>query len=268
MEQRTGLKLGKEYVKAVYCHPAYLTYVQSTSCKMPGWMNHKQESRLPGEISIISEHRWYLSNGESEEELKNLLMRVIEESEKAGLTLNIQKTKIMASSPIISCQIDGETMQTVTDFIFLGSKITADSDCSHEIKTKQNTCPLGGKLWQSRQHIKKKHRHHFDYKGLYSQSYGITQYSCMEVRVGPHIQISLTCSHPRKLWKKAEHWRTDAFELWCWGRLLKVPWTASLPWKWTEIIVLFLRLHPSTAFQTLLLTMRATPFLLRDSFPQ
>ena len=73
-------------------------------------------------------------------------MRVIEESEKAGLTLNIQKTKIMASSPIISCQIDGETVQTVTDFIFLGSKITADSDCCHEIKTKQNTCPLGGKL--------------------------------------------------------------------------------------------------------------------------
>ena len=77
-------------------------------------------------------------------------MRVIEESEKADLTLNIQKTKIMASSPIISCQIDGETMQTVTDFIFLGSKITADSDCSHEIKNKKNKkkniCPLGGKL--------------------------------------------------------------------------------------------------------------------------
>ena len=71
---------------------------------------------------------------ESEEELKSLLMKVEEESEKVGLKLNIQKTKIMASSPITSCQIDGETMETVRDFIFLGSKITADGDCSHEIK--------------------------------------------------------------------------------------------------------------------------------------
>ena len=71
---------------------------------------------------------------ESEQKLKSLLMKVKDESEKAGLKLNIQKTKIMAYSPIISCQIDGETMETVTDFIFLGSKITADSDCSHEIK--------------------------------------------------------------------------------------------------------------------------------------
>ena len=78
---------------------------------------------------------------ENEEELKNLLMKVKEESEKAGLKLNIQKTKIMASGPITSWQIDGETMETVTDFVFLGSKITADSDCSHEIKT----CLLLGK---------------------------------------------------------------------------------------------------------------------------
>ena len=83
---------------------------------------------------------------ESKEEIKNLLMRVKEESEKAGLKLNIQKTKIMASSPIISWQTDGEKVETVTDFIFLGSKITVDSDCSHEIK---DTCSLEKKLWQA-----------------------------------------------------------------------------------------------------------------------
>ena len=134
MEQQTSSKLGKEYIKAIYCHAAYLTYVQSTSCKMPGWMNHKVESRLPGEISITSDMQMTPLMAESEEELKSLLMKVKEESEKAGLKLNIQKTKIMASRPITSWQIDSETMETVTDFIFLGSKITADGDCSHEIK--------------------------------------------------------------------------------------------------------------------------------------
>ena len=120
MEQWTGSKLGKEYDKAVYCHPAYLISMQSTLCKMPGWMNHKLESRLPGEISITSDMQMIPPlTAESKEELKNLVMKVKEESEKAGLKLNIQKTKIMASSPITSWQIDGETMETVTDFIFL-----------------------------------------------------------------------------------------------------------------------------------------------------
>ena len=112
MEQQTGSKLGKKYIKAVYLHqgsiftsrhPAYLTSMQSTSCKMPGWMKHKTESRLPGEISIIL-HIRYADDislmAESEEELKSLLMKVKEESEKAGLKLNIQKTKVMASGPI------------------------------------------------------------------------------------------------------------------------------------------------------------------------
>ena len=94
---------------------------------------------------------------ESEEELKSLLMKVKEESEKAGLKLNIQKTKIMAFSPITSWQIDGETMETVTDFIFLGSKITADGDCSHEIKRR---LLLGRKVMTTRQHIQKQ-RHYF-----------------------------------------------------------------------------------------------------------
>ena len=103
MKQQTGSKLEKECVKDVYCHPAYLTYMQSTLCKMPGWMKHKLESRLPGEISITSdvEDDTTLMT-ESEEELKSFLMKVKEESEKVGLRLNIQKTKIVASSPITS----------------------------------------------------------------------------------------------------------------------------------------------------------------------
>ena len=103
------------------------------------------------------------------EELKNFLMKVREESEKVGLKLNIQKTKIMASSPITSWQIDGETMEKVRDFIFLGSKITADGDCSHEIKRRM----LQKSYAQPRQHIKKQ-RHYFAKKGQSSQSYGFS----------------------------------------------------------------------------------------------
>ena len=107
---------------------------------------------------------------ESEEELKRLLMKVKEEKEKLGLKLNIQKTKIMASAPITSWQIDGETMGTVTDFVFLGSKITADGNCSHEIKT---LAPWKKIYDQSRQHIAKQ-RHYFANKGPSSQSYGFS----------------------------------------------------------------------------------------------
>ena len=110
--------------------------MQSTSCGMPGWMKHKLESRLLGEISITSDMHADDTTlmAESEEELKSLLMKVKEESEKVGLKLNIQKTKIMASGPITSRQIERETMETMTEFIFLGSKITADDDRSHGIK--------------------------------------------------------------------------------------------------------------------------------------
>ena len=107
---------------------------------------------------------------ESEEELKSLLMKAKEESKKAGLKLNIQKTKIMASSPIASPQIDGKTMETVTDFIFLGSKITTDGDSSCEIK---RCLLLGRKSDQPRQHIKKQ-RHYFANKCPPSQSYGFS----------------------------------------------------------------------------------------------
>ena len=96
MEQQTGSKLGK-YVKAVYCHPAYLTPMQSTSCEMPGWIKHKLESRLPGEIPVVSYADDTTLMAESEEELKSLFMKVKKESETAGLKLNIQKTNVFWS---------------------------------------------------------------------------------------------------------------------------------------------------------------------------
>ena len=107
---------------------------------------------------------------EREEELKSFLMKVKEESEKVGLKLSIQNTKIMASGPITSWQIDGETVKTVTDFSFLGSKTTADGDCRHEIKT---LAPCKKSYDQPRQHIKKQ-RHYFAHKGPSSQSYGFS----------------------------------------------------------------------------------------------
>ena len=147
MEQLSGSKLGKEYIKAVYCHPAYLTYMQSTWWETLGWMKHKLESTLPGEISkpqIWGWHHCYsrkwertkqLLDGSARGEWKSWLKTQHSgENENIGLKLNIQKTEIMASSPITSWQIDGETMETVTVFILWGSKITTDSDCSHEIK--------------------------------------------------------------------------------------------------------------------------------------
>ena len=144
---------------------------------------------------------------ESEEELKSLLMKVKEKSEKAGLKLNIQKSKIMASSPIISWQIDGEIMETVTDFIFLGSKITADGDCSHEIK---RHLLLGRKVMTNLDSI------------LKSRDITLsTKVRVVQTMVFPVVMYGF------ESWtiKRAEH-RIDAFELWCWRRLLRVPWTA------------------------------------------
>ena len=122
MEQWTGSKLGKENVKAVYCHPAYLTYMQSTSCKMLG-LDEAQAGIKRNDNNLR------YADG-----TKSLLLKLKEESEKADLKLNIQKMKFMASGPITLWQTDGETMETGTDFIFLGSKPTADGDCSHETK--------------------------------------------------------------------------------------------------------------------------------------
>ena len=131
MEQQTGSKLGKKFIKGVYCHPVYLTSMQSTSWKMLGLINHNLESRLLGEISTTSDVQMIITlNGRKWRGTKEPL----DEGEKAGLKLNIQKPKVMASIPITSWQIDGEKVETVTHFIFLGWKITADGDCSHEIK--------------------------------------------------------------------------------------------------------------------------------------
>ena len=122
----------------MYCHPASLTYMESTSRKMPDWMKHKVESRLLGEISITSDMqmtpplRKKAKKNLLMKAIKSLLMKVKEESEKVGLKLN--KTKIMASGPITLWEIDGETVETVTDFVSLGSQITVDGDCSHEIR--------------------------------------------------------------------------------------------------------------------------------------
>ena len=170
MEQQTGFTSGKEYIKVVYCHPAYLTYMQNTACKIPGWMKYILESRLLGEIWITSVCRWATLMAESEEELKSLLMKVKEASEKLGLKLNIQKTKIMACGPITSWQIGGETMEIVRDFIFLDSKITADDHCSHEIK---RHLLFVSKAMTNLDSILKS-RHYFANKGLCSQSYGFS----------------------------------------------------------------------------------------------
>ena len=135
MEQQTGLKSRKEYVKAVYCHHDYLTYIQSTSWEMLDWMKHKLESNIARRnINNLRYAEDSTLMAESEEDLKSVLMKVKEESEEVGLKLNIQKTKIMASGPMTSWQIDGEIVETVTNLILGGSKIIADGDCSHEIK--------------------------------------------------------------------------------------------------------------------------------------
>ena len=135
MEQWIGSKFRKEYIKFVYCHPAYLTSNAEYIMRNAGL----EEAQAGIKISRrnINNLRYRDDTtlmAESEEELKRLLMKVKEESEKVGLKLNIQKTKIMASGPVTSWEIDGETVETVSDFIFLGSKITANGDFSHEIK--------------------------------------------------------------------------------------------------------------------------------------
>ena len=145
---------------------------------------------------------------ESEEELKTLLMRVKEESEKVGLKLNIQKTKIMASGPITLWEIHVETVETVSDFIFLGSKITTDGDCSHEIKS---CLLLARKAMTNLDRILKSRDNTLPTKVCLVKAmvFPVVTYGCESWTI-----------------KKAEFQRMDAFELWCWRRLLRVPWTA------------------------------------------
>ena len=153
----------------------------------------------------INNHRYAddtIFMAESEEELKSLLMKVKEESGKVDLKLNIQKTKMMASGPITSWQIDGETMETVTDFIFLGSKITADGDCIHQIKRR---LLLGRKAVTNLDSILKSRDIPLSTKVHLVKAivFPVVMYGCESWTI-----------------KKMEHQRTDAFELWCWSRLL------------------------------------------------
>ena len=156
--------------------------------------------RYAGDTTLIAE---------SEEEPKSLLMKVKEESEKVGLRLSIQKTKIMASSPITSWQIDGETVETAADFIFGGSKITVDSDCSHEIK---RCLLLGRKVMTNLGSILKSRDITLPTKVhlVTAMVFPVVMYGCDSWTI-----------------KKAEHRRIDVFELWCWRRLLRDPWTAK-----------------------------------------
>ena len=166
----------------------------------------KLKSRLPGEISLTSNDTILMAK--SNEELKSLLMKVKEESGKVGLNLNIQKAKIMASSPNTSWKIDGETMETVTDFLFFGSKITADGNCSHEFKRR---LLLGRKAMTNLDSILK--------------SRDITLPTKVHlVKAMVFLVVMYECDS----WtiKKAVHQRINAFELWYWRRLFRVPWTA------------------------------------------
>ena len=174
---------------------------------MLGWIKHKLESGLLGETSVTSDNPDDTTlMAESEEELKSLLMKVKKESKKLGLKLNIQKTKIMASGPISSWQIDGET---VLDFIFWFSKITADGDCSHEIK---RCLLLGRKVVTNLDSILKSRDNTLPTKVhlVKAMIFPVVMYGCESWAT-----------------KKAEHWRTGVFEPWFWRRLLKVSWIAG-----------------------------------------
>ena len=182
--------------------------MQKASCEVPGWLKHKLKSRLLGEISITSDMQITPPLWQKVKELKSLLMKVKEGSEKVGLKLNIQKTKIMASGPITSWQIDGETVETVSDFIFFGSKITADGDCSHEIKRR---LLLGRKVMTNLDRMLKSRDITLPTKVhlVKAMVYPVVRYGCENWTVN-----------------KAECRKIDSFELWCWRRLLRIPWSA------------------------------------------
>ena len=174
---------------------------------------------------------------ESEEEVKSFLMKVKEDSEKAGLKLNIQKIKIKTSSPITSWQIDGETMETVTDFLFLGSKVTVDVDCGHEIKS---CLLLGRKAKTNPDSI------------LKSRDITLPTKVCLvKAMVFPVVMYGC------ESWtiKKAEGRRIDAFELWCWRRHLRVPWTARRPNQ-----SILKEIHPGYSLEGLMLKLKLQYF--------
>ena len=195
MEQQTGSKQKKEYVKAVYCHPVLFNLYAEYIMRNAGLEEAQAGIKIAGRnINNLQYAGDTTLMAESEEELKSLVMKVKEESEKVGLKLNIQKIKIMASSPMTSWEIDGETMEIVTDFIFLGSKITADGDCSHEIK---RHLLLGRKVMTNLDSILKNRDITFPTKVhlVKGMVFPVVMYGCESWTV-----------------KKAECWRIDAFE--------------------------------------------------------
>ena len=172
--------------------------MQSTSCEMLGWINHKLESRLPGEIATSSDADDITLMAENKE-LKSFLMTVKQKSEKPSLKLYIQKTKIMASSPITLWQIDGEKMKTVPDFIFLGSKITADGDCSHKIK----------------RHLLLRRKAMTNLDSIL-RSRDITLLTKVHIVKAMAFPVVMNGCESWTI-KKAENWRIDVFEWWWWG---------------------------------------------------
>ena len=182
--------------------------MQSTSWETLDWKKHKLEPRLPGEISLTSDMQITPPYGRKWRGTKKPLDGSERGEWKVGLKLNIQKTKIMASGPITSWEIDGETVETVANFIFGGSKITADDDCSHEIKRslllERKAVTNLDNIWKSRDiTLPTKVRL------VKAMVFPLVMYGCESWTV-----------------KKAEYQRIDAFDLWCWRRLLRVPWTA------------------------------------------
>ena len=209
IKQQTGSKSGKEYVKVVYYHLAYLTYIQSASCEMPGWIKHKLDSRLPGEISITSDMQ--MTPPLRQKVKRNFLMKVKEESEKSWLKTQHSENKdhgIWSHHFLGNRWGNSGNCQTLffwggnsVSLYLGGSKITADGDCSHEIK---RHFLLGRKVMTNLDSILKS-------KVCLVKAivFPVVMYGCESWTV-----------------KKAECRRTDAFELWCWRRLLRVPWTA------------------------------------------
>ena len=228
MEQQTGSKLGKKYIKAVYYHFAYLTNMQSTSWEIPGWMKHKLESGMLGEISITSDMQMTPPYGRKQRTKKPL------ESER-GEWKTWLKTQHSENKDhgITSWQIDGKTMETVTDFILGGSKITADGDCSNEIKI---SCLLLGRKAMTNLDSILKNR----------DIILLTKVHLVKAMVFPVVMYGC------ESWtiKKAEC-RIDALELWCWIRLLRVPWTAR-----RSIQSILKEISPEYSFQGLMLQPR------------
>ena len=207
MEKQTGSKLGKEYSQGCILSPFLLNFYAEYIMWNAGLNEAQAEIKNAGRnINNLRYADDTTLVTENKEELKSHLMKFKGESEKVGLNLNIQKAKIMASGPITSWQIDGETMETVRDFILGGSKITEDGDCSHEIKRR---LLLGRKAMTILDSILKIRDITLptEVNPIKALVFPVVKYGCESWTI-----------------KKAEHWEIDAFKLWCWRRLLRDSW--------------------------------------------